>query len=161
MSRVGDFRRTLDNLFRDRTFWLQNVMGRGRPGAPPGFGRKKVQRAISKLQTIASEALASKLAKAEFEKCIAKKKSWHVKGFGSEGKKRKFNAWFEKRVPYRSVVYAFWKGRRCVYIGKTSHGRGRPSNHFEKNWFGGVTRIDIYAVKGKRSLPSIECLAIH
>jgi hypothetical protein len=161
MSRAVEFKKTLDGLFRDRSYWLRHVIGKGRPGAPPAFGRKKLRRAIQRLQELASEALASELARIEFADSVARKKSWHVRGYGWRGRKRNFNTWFDEHIPYRSVVYVFWKQRQCIYVGKTRLGVGRPSNHFEKHWFTGVTRIDIYAVRGKRSLPCIECLAIH
>jgi hypothetical protein len=161
MSRLVEFRRTVNDLFKDRSYWLLHAIGKHRPGAPPTFNRPKLQRAIEKLQNIASEALASELAKTEFEKSVAKKKSWHVRGHGWQAKKRLFKAWFDKHVPYRSVVYVFWRDRQCVYVGKTRLGRGRPSDHFVKHWFRGVTRIDIYAVRGKRSLACMECLTVH
>jgi len=162
MSKSVEFNKTLLRLFEHRSDWLLHVIGKRRPGAPPAFGRKKLQRAIQNLQTIASASLASKLAKTEFANAVVgKKKAWHVRGRGAEGKRSVFNKWFEEHIPYRSVIYVFWKGRRCLYVGKTRHGRGRPSAHFDRNWFSRVTRIDVYAVKGKRSLPSMECLAIH
>jgi len=162
MSKSVEFNKTLLRLFEHRSDWLLHVIGKRRPGAPPAFGRKKLQRAIQNLQMIASAALASKLAKTEFANAVVgKKRAWHVRGRGAEGKRRVFNKWFEEHIPYRSVIYVFWKGRRCLYVGKTRHGQGRPSAHFDRIWFSGVTRIDVYAVKGKRSLPSMECLAIH
>jgi hypothetical protein len=39
-------------------------------------------------------------------------------------------------------------------------GGKRPQAHFEKFWFGGVTRVDAYMIHGSRRLPMAECLAI-
>src|SRR5271157_1093861 len=161
MSKSVEFNKTLQRLFKHRADWLLHLIGKRLPGAPPVFSRGKLQRAIQNLQRIASTALASKLAKTEFASAVAKKKAWHVRGRGAEEKRRLFNVWFGEHIPYRSVIYVLWKGRRCLYVGKTRRGHGRPSAHFDRVGFSGVTRIDVYAVKGKRSLPSMECLAIH
>lgn len=161
MARAAQFQRTLEELFQERAHWLLNVLREPRLGPPPKFGRKKVDRAIESLQQLASDALAPKLARAEFAASVAKRKRWHVKGWGRQGKRRLFNKWYDRHIPYKRCVYVFWNRRHCVYVGKTKGGAGRPSSHFDKFWFNGISRIDIYALRGKRSLPSIECLAIH
>jgi hypothetical protein len=158
MAKAVQFQRILERLFRERADWLLNVLREPRPGAPPKFGRKKVDRAIKDLQQLASGALATKLAKAEFTASVAKRKRWHTKGWGRREKKRLFNRWYDRHIPYKRCVYVFWSGRHCIYVGKTKRGAGRPSSQFDKYWFNGISRIDIYALRGKRSLPSIECL---
>ena len=61
----------------------------------------------------------------------------------------------------RSCIYIFWAGQRCIYVGRTVSGRGRPQQHFEKGWFARVTRIDIYATGSPSEIPRLECIAIH
>jgi len=113
MARTVEFTKTLEDLFSRRTYWLRHVIGKRSPGAPPVFGRDEVDRAIKKLQGIASATLATKLARTEFSKSVDKKKSWWVKGYGWKEKRRSFKAWFDKHIPYRSCIYAFWKGKKC------------------------------------------------
>lgn len=161
MARAVEFRSILDKLFRRRTHWLRSIPGGRNPGAPPKFGRREREQAIKKLQGIASASLATKLAKAKFSDAAAEKKSWQVKGRGDKARKARFSEWFEKHVSYRSFIYVFWKRGKCIYVGKTRNGVGRPSEHFEKKWFNGITRIDLYGLRGRRSLPALECLAIH
>jgi hypothetical protein len=161
MSRAAEFNRALDHLYRQRTRWLRQILGRRERGPHPKLGRTKIDNTIRVLQQLASEALANRLAKSEFTRSVAHKKSWHVKGWGWREKQRSFNHWFDRYIQYRSCVYVIWKSKNCVYVGKTRMGSGRPSSHFEKHWFHGATRIDIYALRGKRPLPSLECLAIH
>lgn len=161
MARAVEFRKAIEKLFRRRADRLLSILGGRPPGAPLLFGRRQVKRTIKKLQGLASASLATRLARKEFSKSVDKKKSWRVKGWGREEKKNSFNKWFDEHIPYKRCVYVFWKGKHCVYAGKTKGGAGRPSSHFEKYWFNGNTRIDIYALRGKRSLPTLECLAIH
>ena len=60
-----------------------------------------------------------------------------------------------------NCIYIFWAGKRCMYVGRTVRGRGRPQQHFEKGWFARVTRIDIYATGSPSEIPRLECIAIH
>lgn len=123
-----------------------------------------MRRTITRLQDLASEALADKLARDEFEDAVRQRRSWHAKmgkGRGVDAKRRSFNQWFDRELGHGTYVYVFWNGRRCVYVGKTAKSGKRISSHFDKHWFGGVTRVDLYALTGRRVLPALECLAIH
>ena len=153
MARAVQFRHTLEQLFHDRAHWLFSVLRERRPGAPPKFGRKNVDRAIGELQQLASGALAPKLAKAEFTASVAKRKRWHVKGWGRQEKRQMFNLWYDKHIPYKRCVYVFWSARHCIYVGKTKGGAGRPSSHFDKYWFNGISRIDIFSTPSAIRVP--------
>lgn len=157
------FERELNSLFHERTDWLRRKLGAQGAGKPPQFGRKKVNAGISELQTIASDALAHKLAKTEFNEHVAARKNYHVKGRGSEDKKNKFEKWFSARFQKREgLIYAFWGNhKKCIYIGRTGSHGSRPSSHFEKFWFSGVKRVTIFPIKRQSHIPKLECLAIH
>jgi hypothetical protein len=163
MAFSKQFVKALDGLFHQRTHWLRSELGLAKPGKPPKFDRKKVDKGINKLQEIATNAFAHKNAKTEFEKHVSKRKSWHIKGHGRNDKKNRFNHWYKKiGISAKGCVYVFWgNGRKTVYVGKTGSGGSRPSSHFEKFWFSSVKRVTIYAVKSKSQIPKLECLAIH
>jgi hypothetical protein len=119
---------------------------------------------IARLQDFASDALADALARKEFRDGARKRRSWHPKrgkGRGVDEKRRSFNEWFDDRLGAGTFIYVFWNRRKCIYVGKTRGSGRRVSSHFEKHWFAGVTRIDLYPTTGKRVLPALECLAIH
>jgi len=163
MAFSKSFERELDKLFVRRTHWLRQELGRKGAGKPPQFSRRTVNDAIANLQLIASDALADKLAKDEFEAHVSWKKNYHVAGRGVADKKKRFERWLKKNFSKtRGLIYAFWDGsRRCEYVGKTGSGGQRPSAHFEKFWFNRVTRVTIYDVSQKSHIPKLECLAIH
>ena len=164
MARAKDFERELAKLIKRRTHWLRGVLVKPRPGAAPTLSKAHVDRAIRRMQSIASDALAPKLARREFEAAVDFRKSWHPKlgkGWGRSAKRRRFREWFEKKVRPGPTIYVFWARRRCLYVGKTSGSGGRVSSHFDKHWFGAATRVDIYALSQSRSLSALECLAIH
>ncbi len=163
MSKEGDFRRELDALYERRTDWLRNCLS-GRRGPPTKFSRKTVNRAIEKLQSIASDALAKSLARTEFSDRVEDSHRWYNrkrKGHGRDAKKKNFKAWYRAKVRRRRCIYAFWAKDRCLYVGKSVNGGGRVASHFKEYWFGRTTRIDVYAVTGDRDLPILECLGIH
>ena len=164
MSRSAEFIRELNKLYHRRTSWLRTVLDAPNPGPPPGFGRKHVSRAITKLQCLASETLSAYFARKEFERSVEGKRSWHIKkgkGYTYDEKKRTFKDWYARKITNSTCIYVLWKNHTCLYVGKTKTGAGRPASHFEKAWFRPATRIDIYVTRGKHAIPALECLAIH
>jgi hypothetical protein len=162
MSKMGEFSKALDKLYQERTHWLRAVLGEKKPGRPPVFNRKKVGKGISKLQRIASSALSEELAKNELAEYTEPKRAWHVKGFGREQKRQKFDKWYNATLrPDQECVYIFWNRKQCLYVGRTGVGGSRPRSHFEKFWFAQTTRVDVYPVKQLSNLPKLECLGVH
>ncbi len=164
MSYAAQFRRELDKLFAKRTHWLRIAIEGPKPGMPPRLSRAVVRKAIDKMQRLASDALARALAREEFEDCVDIKWSWHAKkgkGRGPDAKRKSFNRWFDDNLGPGGYIYVFWRHGQCMYVGKTGRSGRRISSHFEKAWFQPVTRLDIYASRGRRFLPALECLAIH
>lgn len=164
MARAKDFARELDTLFFRRTHWLRGLFGKRRPGAAPKFSQKHVKSAVARMQDLASDALARRLARREFDSEKKWRKSWHPKegkGWGRSAKRASFNKWFDKYFGPGPTIYVFWSKRKCLYVGKTSGNGRRVSSHFEKHWFSAATRVDVYAVKSSKSLTSVECMGIH
>jgi hypothetical protein len=61
-----------------------------------------------------------------------------------------------------SLVYVFWGNGRCLYVGRTQNGGGRPSQHRKEWWFKErATRVEAYLPKDYRHLAALECLGIH
>jgi len=163
LSKEADFRRELDALYERRTDWLRHCLS-GRPGPPTKFSRKTVNKAIKRLQEIASDALAKSLARSEFSDRVEDRHRWYnrkAKGRGRDAKKRNFKKWYKTKVRHKRCIYAFWAKDRCLYVGKSAGGGGRVAGHFNEFWFGNATRIDVYSVSGDRDLPILECLGIH
>jgi len=164
MSRARDFVRELDSLLHRRTDWLRSVLSKPKPGSPKAFGRKHINRGVRRMQSLASDALAPRLARDLFEREVDFRKSWHPKkgkGWGRPEKKRTFMRWFADQVQAGPTIYVFWNRRRCLYVGKTDGAGGRVASHFVKHWFSAATRIDCYAVFERRSLTALECMAMH
>jgi|SRR5208282_332164 len=157
------FERVLLKLFRTRTHELRSRIW-PTSGLAPTLTRKRVRGSIEALRNIAEvDYLRSKNAR-KILSDYDHKRQWHSKkgkGFGISAKKRSFKNWYGKRITTKNCVYAFWNGSRCLYVGRTLRGKGRPTSHFEKHWFGKATRVDVYGFKGRKDVPRFECMLTH
>jgi len=159
-----EFHKKLDNLFKLRTSWLRRAVDKGIKTKPKILDAKRRREGINELQRIATECLCSEMSKNEFAATVQKKKQWHCtrnKGWSRTQKRKHFDQWFQKYIPFKNCIYIFWKGRKAIYVGRTIKGKGRPQSHFSKFWFNGITRIDIFSTSQASQVPKLECLAIH
>ena len=164
MARATEFRRELNKLFARRVAALSVILEKKRSGALPTLKKTHVRKTIKRLQQLVSDSLARDLAKKEFYHAVTQRKQWHVKrgkGWTYRNRKRKFGDWFDQKISRKTCIYIVWKKRKCLYVGKTTTGQGRIASHFDKRWFSGATRLDIYGTRGRRYLPALECVAIH
>ena len=158
------FNRQLDGLFHQRTYRLRSLVSKPGRGRTPEFNRAKITRGIRELQQLASNCLATQYARREFDTTVDQHKKWQItasKGRGWREKQRAFGRWYANKIDHRNCIYVFWQRSKCLYIGKTVRGRGRPQSHFSKIWFPKATRVDIYSTSQKSQVPRLECLAIH
>lgn len=157
------FDAVLSDLFRKRTHGLRTYMW-PISGTAPKLRRSNINSAIAKLRDIAEEDYLKSAHARLLLRSYDYKKQWHSKkgkGFGRDAKKRSFKRWYEKYITTKNCVYVFWNRSRCLYIGRTVNGKGRPTSHFEKHWFSKATRVDVYGFDGKRDVPRFECLQTH
>jgi len=164
MALAAQFELGLLHLFLRRSSWLRQAIGKKRPGRPHVFNRKKVKPKLDELGELAAAILVRRRGRKEFGKVVTNKHQWHVKrgkGYGVDAKRRKFKRWYEKHIGNRNCVYVFWSKKKCVYVGRTSRGKGRPAGWFDRVWFQPVTRIDIHSVPRPSEVPKGECLAVH
>ncbi len=162
---AANFYRELIQLFNLRTAWLLKVVGKGITITPKKvFDKRERIKWIDKLKKLAQNCVEGDYAKEEFNALIYKKKQWQCtrnKGWNRKDKKKHFDTWFARHIPYKNCIYIFWKGRKAEYVGRTLNGKGRPQSHFSTFWFNGITRIDIYSTSRASQVPKLECLAIH
>jgi hypothetical protein len=157
------FEDQLCRLFKIRTHQLRAYLW-PTTGKAAHLTKTRLRRSIARLQEIATDAyLASREAKKVF-KSFDHKRQWHSKrnkGFGVSAKKRAFKNWYERKITTKNSVYVFWDKSKCLYVGRTLNGKGRPTSHFEKYWFRRATRVDIFGFDRKRDVPKYECVLTH
>jgi hypothetical protein len=161
MSFQTEFNAILDRLYERRTDTLRHALRR-KQGPLLTITKEKREEKIAELEDIASNALAKRMAKKHFKRLVKRKRMWRPNGWGRDKKLKQFRTWVREQIsPKRGKVYIFWRGDECRYVGRIC-GRGtRPSRHFKRGWFNGTTRIDVYLTRQKKSVPLLECLAIH
>lgn len=157
------FERQLRRLF---DHWSADLVSLVRPrrGREPKIDKRKLRAAIGRMQDAAEECHFRSLVVHGMRDRHERRVIWRVRtdgGRGPQAKRAAFEDWYERRVGAKNCVYVFWAGRRCRYVGRTTAGQHRPKTHFEKHWAVGVTRVDVYVCRGRRALPSLECLAMH
>jgi len=159
-----EFDSAIGKLVQSRVHGIKSVIWT-KGEAAPTFTKKKVSRSIENLQNVVSEALlGSKEVKRILREDFDYKRQWHSKrgkGWGLAANKQHFETWYEANITTKNCVYAIWQKKNCLYIGRTLNGKGRPTAHFEKHWFGKATRVDVFAFDRKRDVPRFECLLTH
>src|SRR5438445_55749 len=146
MAKSKQFIKSLDKQFRIHTSWLRSAVGRKRPGRPTKTNKSRVHKALKKLESLAREIITKERAKREFAGAIQYRRRWHPKknkGWDRLAKKKKFGEWYKSEIVTPHSIYVFWKNHRCLYIGRTVGGKGRPQSHFSKHWFNQASRIDV------------------
>ncbi len=58
------------------------------------------------------------------------------------------------------IVYSFWKGKKCLYVGKGDSWE-RLRNYVKSAYMLKGSCIEVFLVNGKSHLGKAECLAIH
>ncbi|MBL9086236.1 MAG: hypothetical protein JNM10_03765 [Planctomycetia bacterium] len=163
MSLTGEFNSALRKLFERRTAWLQEAIGSNGPGPRRKYNSKRVKKSINNICCVARRILVREHANDVLADDVHETRRWHPKkgkGHGRAAKQKSFRAWYRKKIAYRNCVYLFWNKNRCLYVGRTIRGAGRPDDHFEKHWFGSVTQIDILAIRQPSLVPKVECIAM-
>jgi hypothetical protein len=131
-------------------------------GPVPTLTKSQRERAIKRLQEIASGALAKKMARKAFQRSAKNKRSWRTKGRGTDKKREKFRDWARDKIDRDSgKVYVFGRDKKCRYVGRTKGCGSRPSQHFKMHWFKGTTRIDVYMAPKTGEISRLEFLAAH
>jgi hypothetical protein len=157
------FDQEVAKLSRARTHSLRSAIWPS-SGAAPQITPQKIRKTISKLQRLSQETILHSKAARKVFAGNDYKKQWHPKrgkGFGRYEKRKSFKRWYDHYITTLNCVYVFWQNNRCLYVGRTLNGKGRPTSHFEKHWFGRATRVDVYGFDRKRDVPRFECMFTH
>lgn len=153
------FLAALDEALERRTEQLRRLIVPSDQGAPMKYTKKIRDKMKRKLLLTASEVLVHEHAEKEFAKAVREKHLRFIRGFGLQDRFDRIYRWAHKTFD-GPLVYAFWRGRQCLYVGK---GKSyRRLKHYEKSvYLIHADCIEAWEVNGKANLPRAECLAIH
>lgn len=158
MAYITQFNNFLDEVVQRRTDQMVRLVLGGH-GAPKKFNKKIRNRLRTALLKDASHILTRQKAKLEFRNLTARRRMRYITGYGVRGRFDCIYEWARTHIT-GPIVYAFWNGQKCLYIGKgQSYKRLRV---YKKSiYLKAAGRIEIWEVTSKSKLPSAECLAVH
>lgn len=157
MALHTQFHRTLDKLWERRTDDLRALV-KPKVGMRLGFTRKLRNKMIRELLRIASAILVRKVAKRELYDLVVARKLRRIRGRGLDGRGKDLVA-FARRLR-GPIIYAFWRGKRCLYVGKgktPSRLAGYQRHSFQTR----ADSVEVFSISTKSQLPKAECLAVH
>lgn len=123
------------------------------------YSKKIRDKMKKKLLLAASEVLVHEHADKEFAKAVDDKHLRFIKGFGIADRFDRIYRW-ARRTSDGPIIYAFWRRKRCLYVGK---GKSyRRLKHYEKSvYLVQANCVEVWEVATESRLPRAECLAIH
>lgn len=152
------FAARLDRLWERRTAQLRAVViPRGRGGVPK-FTREVRTRFIDELLDLATAVLVKRDALSHLRSITDRRRLMLIRGRGYMERGDRLLEWAEKlKGP---IVYAFWRKKRCLYVGKGSSPR-RLRHYYRSAYLLRATCIEVFPVLRKSCLAQAECLATH
>jgi hypothetical protein len=159
MALTKNFLRSLDEAIERRTEYLRRLVVPAGQGAPMKYTRKVRDRLKKKLLLGASEVLVRDQAQDEFSRTTEKRHLRFIGGFGIQNRFDRIYRWAKRKI-HGPIIYAFWRGKKCLYVGK---GKSyRRLKHYEKSiYLLQADSLEVWQVGAKSWLPRAECLAIH
>lgn len=156
MALHTQFHRKLDQLWQRQATEIHTLL-KPKRGRPLAFTRKARNRMIGDLLELAAAILRKRLARDSFAETILDRRLFHLKGRGKQARGESLVE-FAKAIS-GPIVYAFWRGRRCLYVGKGL----RPSRlAFHRKSYGReANSVEVFFVRSRSFLPKAECLATH
>lgn len=61
----------------------------------------------------------------------------------------------------KNLVYVFWKGKTCLYVGQSAKGVAGGGGLWKEYFWRNGTRIEVFSSRNYRQLSALECLAGH
>lgn len=156
MALHTQFHRKLDQLWKRQTENLRSLI-KPKPGKPLAFTRVTRNRLIAQLLELATQVLLRRSARRAFQETYVKRRLFHLRGHGPRARGDSLVT-FSKSLS-GPIVYAFWKGKHCLYVGK-GHKPSRLKSH-RKSYGREADSVEVYFVRSRTFLPKAECLATH
>src|SRR5690606_2727311 len=121
------------------------------------FTRKTRNRLIAELLGLATKDLLRSVRGDAFRDTHVKRRLFKLKGRGPVARGESLATF--ARTLTGPIVNAFWRGRRCLYVGKGL----RPTRliSHRKSYGREADSVEVFCVRSRSYLPKAECLATH
>lgn len=115
MALHTQFHRKLDQLWKRQTENLRSLI-KPKYGKLLAFTRKTRNRLIAELLELATDVLLRRSARRSFRETYEKRRLFHLQGHGRVARGESLVTF--ARSLSGSIVYAFWKGKHCLYVAR-------------------------------------------
>ena len=159
MALAKHFSNELESLWKRRTAELRSLVIPRGAGQPTKFSRQLRDRLINRLLDDATKILLSREGRSEFHAVAPRRRLWQIKGHGLLKRGGNLLDWAEAKLK-GPIVYVFWKGKRCLYVGKGETWK-RLRSYEKSAYIVQSTCIEVFLVPSKSQLGKAECLATH
>lgn len=153
------FSKRLDRLWERRTAQLRAAVIPPGRGAAPKFTRAVRESYFRELLDLATKILVVRVAKREFRRITKQRKLLHITGRGMDRRREQLENWVYYRL-HGPIVYSFWRGRRCLYVGKGKN-PNRLYSYLRSYLLLKADCVEVYSIKSRSYLARAECLATH
>lgn len=159
MSLAKQFSNKLEALWKRRTAELRSIVIPQGVGQPLAFSPQVRDRLINDLLDDASEILVKRDARAEFKKTYQSRHLKKIKGHGLLKRGKNLVSWAGSSLK-GPIIYAFWSGSKCLYLGKGKSWR-RLKNYDKSAYLLSANSVEVFCISTKNQLGKAECLATH
>src|SRR5438445_1910910 len=157
MALEKQFSRKLDQLWQRRTAGLRSLVISQGSGKLPQFTRKVRERLMGGLLDDATALLLKREGRSEFKKLIEHRHLRQIRGHGLLERGDNLTEWAARKLR-GPIVYAFWRGRKCLYVGKGRNWK-RLRAYSKSHYLYQAGSIEVFRVRGRSQLAKAECLA--
>ena len=153
------FSRLLDELWQRRTGALRRLVPGAAKGKRKKFTKKKKDQLVRKMLDAAHQVLVQRYARKELKKAAGKSRRKRIKGFGIQDRYKRMREWADSKLR-GPIVYSFWRGKKCLYVGKGKSPR-RLRSYKKSIYLKEASLLRVWEVGAQKRLPKVECLAVH
>ncbi len=158
MALKNEFKKKLDDLWRRRTVEICSLVEKRKRGPSKQFNKKILKKRINQLQNIATKILTKQGAKEELKEIVNSRHLRHINGHGTDVRYKNLIRWVERNID-GPIIYSFWNGKKCLYIGQGKSWK-RLKSYKKSIYLHQAKVLKIYCVN-KGQLSKAECLSTH
>ena len=152
------FERTLTTLLHRRTDRLVGLI-KPKRGPRKDFTKRHREDGIAELQNLAEQILRKDVVPGRLKAITAGTRRTMLGGRGIEERFKRMCVWAEQNL-HGPIIYSFWRGKRCLYVGKGGSWR-RLRAYRRDILLQQATSLRVRMVSGKSHVAMAECMSIH
>jgi hypothetical protein len=152
------FERKLNDLMHRRVAHLLALV-RNRQGRPKVFTKRRREQAIREIEALAAEVLRRRLARPRLDAVTERSPRHAIRGRGLEARFKHMSRFAKERLR-GPIIYSFWRGNRCLYVGQ-GKSPARLGTYRKSAYLREATSLRVRMIRSRSHLTTAECLSVH